>query len=206
MRANLHIDKLSRIFSLDRKKIIVAAVLLRVIAAFIYDVSVSVTDNDFLLPDSKFYSVSGWYITLLMSGYSMNALPITVFPTGRREPGLFYDYILHEHIWGKDRYPVLNNETNLFFYLIGVIYFVFGYLPFAIRVFNILLSVGSALLIFNITKRQFGDKPAQIFLLISLFLPTQFVYSMTLCKDLLRMFAVSFVLWIIYGGEEWSKG
>lgn len=205
MRANLFFNKLGRILLFDRKKIIIIAILARLITASFYDAFVSITDRDFLLPDGKFYSVSGWYIALLLSGYGINCMPAEVIPAGEQEGVLFHDYIMREHKLGKDGLPNLKNETNLFFYIIGILYFIFGYFPLAVRAFNILLSIMSVLLIFQIAKRQFSEKAAQFFLVIGLFLPTQFVYSIALSKDLVRMFIVSFILWIIYGGEACSK-
>lgn len=205
MRTGLYFNKFSRAFVFDAKKIIIIAILARLIAASFYDIFVTVTDRDFLLPDSKFYSISGWYIALLMSGYGINHMPVDVVPAGKQNRILFYDYIMREHKWGRDNLPILDNETNLFFYIMGIIFFIFGYFPLGVRIFNIILSIASTVLIFKITKKQFGERAARVFLLIGLFLPTQFMYSITLSKDFIRMFVISFILWILYGGETCPK-
>jgi 4-amino-4-deoxy-L-arabinose transferase-like glycosyltransferase len=86
-----------------------------------------------------------------------------------------------------------------------MIYFIFGYFPLGVRVFNILLSLTSTYFLFDIGKRQFGALTANIFLLIALFLPTQILYSITLSKDFLRVFVICLALWILYGGVAWLQ-
>jgi len=158
------------------------------------------TDNDFILPDSKFYSMGGWYTALLLSGYEADNIPTRLLPPGKDSLALFRDCRHQQRLYGRDGLPALNNETNLYFYIIAFIYLVFGYFPLGVRIFNIMLSVVSTLFVFQITKKQFGQNAGRAFLLIGLFLPTQFVYSITLSKDFIRMFVVYFILWLIYGG------
>lgn len=174
------------------------------ITASVYDIFVSVTDRDFLLPDSKFYSVSGWYLTLMFSGYDRTSIPKDAVPADEESRKVFDD-ILYNVKWDSSHLPPVENETNLFFYIIAAIYSVFGYFPLGVRFFNITLSVLSTVFIYKIAENNFGETPARIFLVVALFLPSQFIYSITLCKDFIRVFLVAFILWILYGGERCLK-
>ena len=112
MRTGLYFNRFSRILLFDKKKVIIIAILARLITASFYDAFVSLIDNDFLLPDSRFYSVTGWYIALLMSGYGIDCMPVDAVPAGRQARTLFYDCIMREHKWGNDKLPILDNEMN----------------------------------------------------------------------------------------------
>ncbi len=164
-----------------------------------YDCFVSVTGNEALVPDGKFYSVRGRYIALLLSGYDSKSFTRNMVP-----PDWESEYILLNAIKTEGgRIPIrFSDESTVYTYIIGIIYLIFGYFPLGVRVFNIVLSIGSTYLLFMVAKRQFGDLVANLFLLIALFLPSQFVYSLTLTRDFIRMFVVSLTLWVIYGKKS----
>jgi 4-amino-4-deoxy-L-arabinose transferase-like glycosyltransferase len=106
------------------------------------------------------------------------------------------------HVAEKQKGQLLPfSESNLFSYIIGLIYFLFGYFPLSVRIFNIFLSIGGTYLLFKIAKRRFGALTANLFLLIALFLPTQTIYSVTMSKDFVRMFVICLILW----GGAWIK-
>jgi len=199
MRADISLDRTGWLYKLDYRKIILIAFLARFIFAAVYDGFVSVTGNESIVPDGKFYSVRGRYIALLLSGYDAKSLPRDAVPPDKQSW-----YILENAIESEGgRIPIrFSDESTVFTYIIGLIYLIFGYFPLGVRVFNIALSMGSAYLLFMVAKRQFGDLVANLFLLIALFLPTQFVYSLTLTRDFIRMFVISLTLWVIYGKKS----
>ena len=195
MGTDLSVNRNSWLYRLDIRKVILIAFLARFIFAAAYDCFVTVTDKDILLPDSKFYSVRGRYISLLFSGYNKNTLSGELVPGDKHSQYIFADALAKE----GGKLPIHPDESTVFTYIVGLIYLIFGYFPFWIRVLNIALSVCSACLLFSIARRQFGDLTARIFLLAALFLPTQFMYSITLTRDFVRMFVITLILWVIYG-------
>ncbi len=196
MRIAIFFDKSGWLYKLDYKKAILIALLLRVIFACSYDVYVSVTDRDFLLPDSKFYSIKGRYVSLLLEGNGIGSFTRDMVPLDQMSQAIFIDILKTE----KGQFPSCkNNEGNVYSYLVGAIYFIFGYATIWIRLFSIFLSIAAAYLLFMIGRRHFGVAAANLFLLVALFLPTQFGYSITLSRDFMRMFVISLILWVIYG-------
>ena len=195
MRANLSFSGSSWFYKLDYKKLILIAFLARFICASAYDVYSTVTHEDPILPDGAFYSVRGWYIATLLNGYREGNLTEDILPSGKKDRDFFMQTLKAE----QGRFPSFKTEDNIFCYIVGGIYFLFGYFPFAVRVFNICLSICGAYFLFSIARRHFGGVTANVFLLVALFLPTHFIYSVTLAKDFLRMFLLSFVLWRVYG-------
>lgn len=202
MRVNISHDWFGRFLDFDYKKLIVVVFLLRLISASAYDIFVTVTDKDILLPDSKFYSVRGRYVDLLLQGYTRWTFTYDVVPPDRIGRDIFID-VIHQEAGGL---PSKLNEPAVYSYIVGAIYFVFGYHTIWVRVFNIILSMTSVYLLFRIAVVYFGEVPAKLFLVAALFLPTQFIYSITMCRDFLRMFLLSFVLWLAYCvGGVWIK-
>lgn len=162
-----------------------------------YDVFVSITDKDFLVPDSKAYSIRGRCVSLLLQWYDDKECKIAgLFPNNKVDREIFNDTLVREL---RYTLPAGDNETNVFSYIIAFLYSVLSYNTIWPRIFNIVLSICSVYFIFKVAKRQFGDTAANLFLLVALFLPTQFGYSITLSRDFLRVFIVSSTIWVIYG-------
>ncbi len=205
MRTDIPIDRPGWLFRLDYKKLILIVFLLRIITACAYDIFVTVTDKDFILPDSKFYSLRGRYVSLVMEGYNDAYFPEQMLPRDEVGKAIFVDTVI-----GFDgKLPSQRNEMNVYSYIIGALYFVFGSFTIWVRLFNIILSILSVYLFFDVAKRTFGDITANLFLIIALFLPTQFAYSITLSRDFLRVFALSLTIWVIYRifniGDIWVR-
>lgn len=133
-----------------------------------------------------------------MRGYSKNTFTMDLIPPERDSLELF------QAVMSKEEHmvlPPINTDNKLYLHLVALLFFLFGYLPLAVRLMNIAFSIGSALLLFNVGRRNFGVLASNIFLLIALFLPSQVIYSITISKDLVRTFAVSSVIFILYGGK-----
>lgn len=202
MRVDISIDRFSWLRGLDYKKILAIALLLRIILASAYDVFVTVTDKDLLLPDSKFYSVKGRYADLLFEGYSQRSFTKDLLNNDRVSQEIFIDILRAE----KGKLPLSINGSNIFTYLICIIYFVFGYFTIWVRIFNICVSMLSVYLLFRVAERHFGDLAANLFLITALFLPVQLGYSITLSRDFIRVFGISLLIWAIYNiGDIWIR-
>ncbi len=172
-----------------------AALLARIIFASIYDVFVYIHGEDVIVPDSRLYSARGRYVELLMRGFGKEDLardPILAEPGNSK----ILAGIMGFELGG---WPRFWTESNVFVVIVGAIYFVFGYFPLAVRIFNIALSVISVYLLFRVATKQFGELAANMFLVIALFLPTQVFYSLTLSRDFMRVFIVALIVWVIYG-------
>lgn len=196
MRTDLLYDWIGRLNRLNYKKLIVAAFLLRVIFAAAYDIYVSIADKDILVPDSFYYSGCGRYASLVLEGYDMRSIPIDRLPRNAQER----DVLKNMTMTHNGRFPPsFSGVSILYTNTIGFIYFLLGHYKIWARIFNITLSILGTYLLFRVAKTRFGDLAANLFLLIGLFLPTQFIYSLTLSRDLIRMFMVSLIIWGIYG-------
>lgn len=202
MRADISLNRFGWLYRLDHKKLIIVVFLLRLIAASAYDIFTAMTDREILLPDSKFYSVRGRYVDLLMQGYDNGSFTKDLLPIDKASLDIFIDTAGMEH--GK--LPPRLSESSVFAYVTGIIYFVFGYSTIWMRFFNISINILSVYLLFQVAKRTFGDLAAKLFLLIALFLPAQFAYSITLSRDFLRLFIVSVIIWMVYTiGDIWTR-
>lgn len=196
MRTGVSINRAGWLYKLDHRKLILIAFLARFIFAAMYDSYISVTDKEVLLPDSKFYSVRGMYIASFLTGYDTKSFANDILPRDRQSQYIFQNALKME----GGRIPLrLDDESTVFTYIIGIIYSLFGYFPLWVRIFNIALSIGSTYLLFEIARRHFGELAANLFLIVALFLPTQFIYSITLTRDFVRMFVITLILWVIYG-------
>jgi hypothetical protein len=195
MRANIYTDRLGWLSRLNYKKLILIVFLARVILAAAFDISFSLTNKDIIIPDSRFYSIGGKYVSLILSGYDNNSLTRDMVPADKFGQEVFF-CIASDKGLAK---PLVFNEIFYYFYIVGFIYFLLGDFSIWVRVFNIVLSIGSAYLFFKIARRRFGILAANIFLIIALFLPAQFAYSISMSKDIMRMFIVALILWGIYG-------
>ncbi|MDD3905513.1 MAG: hypothetical protein PHS46_03160 [Candidatus Omnitrophica bacterium] len=201
MRSDISINRTGWLYALDYRKVIIIALLLRVIFASAYDVFVSVTDRDVLLPDSKYYSTTGEYIAFLLDSHTIADMESYFKGKDAHTQFIFFDTLKYQ----KGHFIAPKAEAIIYIYIIGVIYFIFGHLTILVRFFNIFLSIMSVYFIFMIAKRKFGDLTANLFLLFALFLPAHFMYSITLSRDFVRVFVVTFILWLLYGGIIWKR-
>lgn len=133
-------------------------------------------------------------MNLVLEGYGRNSFTKDLLPGDRMGDIIFADILQRE----KGVLPATIDESAKYSYIVGIIYLVFGYATIWVRIFNICLSMASVYLLFNVARRYFGNLTANLFLIIALFLPTQFAYSITLSRDFLRVFIVSFVIWAVY--------
>ena len=166
-----------------------------------YDIYVSKSGEEMLLPDGKFYSIKGRHVALQLNGYDESSFTSDMVPQDKKSQFIFLCSIVDE----KGRTVSPFSEVGIYAYAVGLIYFIFGFFPLGARTLNIALSLFGAYFLFDIGRRQLGVLRANLFLLVALFLPTQVIYSITLSKDFMRMFVVCLMLWLIYGGVAWLR-
>jgi hypothetical protein len=97
-------------------------------------------------------------------------------------PILKYDYLIAYDNYGRSNF--LSAITS--------VQTVFGPAPYALRLLNALVFVGAALLLFRVARRAFGSLVAFSGLVVLLFLPTLFFWSISLLKE-----SLYFVLTVI---------
>lgn len=72
---------------------------------------------------------------------------------------------------------------NLYVSALTVLEVLFGPVPYGIRFVNVLLFLSGAVLLFRATRSAFGSTPAFMALTVVLFLPSFFVWSVSLLKE-----------------------
>jgi len=88
-------------------------------------------------------------------------------------PLLKYDYLIAYDSYGRSNYLSA----------ITLVQTLVGPAPYALRLLNALVFIGAALLLFRVTYRAFGSAVAFSGLVILLFLPTLFFWSISLLKE-----------------------
>ena len=88
-------------------------------------------------------------------------------------PGSPWDYInaFDEYGWSG------------FLYLLAYVQLLFGPAPYALRLINAALFAGGALILFRVIRRAYGFLPALLGMTVLLFLPSLFVWSISLLKE-----------------------
>ena len=89
------------------------------------------------------------------------------FPTNK------FDAFVVNDIYGRNSYVSLLTGLQV----------LFGPVPYSIRLLNGLLFLAAALLLFRLTRRVYGRLPAFAALTVVLFLPSFFVWSVSLLKE-----------------------
>jgi hypothetical protein len=97
-------------------------------------------------------------------------------------PILKYDYLIAYDNYGRSNF--LSAITS--------VQTLFGPAPYALRLLNALIFVGAAVLLFRVARRAFGSLVAFSGLVVLLFLPTLFFWSISLLKE-----SLYFVLTVI---------
>src|SRR5215470_5702468 len=88
-------------------------------------------------------------------------------------PILKYDYLIAYDIYGSNNYLTA----------ITFVQTLFGPAPYALRLLNALIFIGAVLLLFRVMRRAFGPVVAFSGLVVLLFLPTLFFWSISLLKE-----------------------
>ena len=95
----------------------------------------------------------------------------------------------YDHFVANDEYG-----RNSYITLLTGIQVLFGPTPYSMRLLNTLLFTISAILLFRATRSAFGPLPAIGGLAVMMFLPSLFLWSISLLKEPLYLFATTLVL------------
>lgn len=95
-----------------------------------------------------------------------------------------YDYFVTSDEYGRNSYITLLTGIQV----------LFGPTPYSMRLLNTLLFVSAAVLLFRTTRSAFGPMPAFGGLAVLLFLPTLFVWSISLLKEPLYLLGTALIV------------
>lgn len=162
-------------------KIAILAAVTRILFAFAYYFYYIRTSRVPLYSfDGETYSVTAWYIALLLKGVNVLSLSAQYIPV---------DCWVNDRInviiasFGGKFPPFSAYGVGSYAYLLGTFYYIFGYVPMLFRLLNIFINIIAAFLCFNIANRNFGEKSARVAFIIMLILPYHFFYSVSLQRD-----------------------
>jgi len=112
-------------------------------------------------------------------------------------PANKYDYVVAFDEYGRNSYVSFLTAVQM----------TFGPAPYGLRLINAVLFVAGALLLYRVTRDAFGSTPALIGLTALLFLPTLFVWSISLLKESLYFAGSALILWsavVAIRARRWS--
>ena len=100
-------------------------------------------------------------------------------------PANKYDYVMVFDEYGRNSYVSFLTAAQL----------AFGPAPYGVRLINCVLFVAGALLLYRVTRDRLGPAPAMAGLAALLFLPTLFVWSISLLKESLYFVGTALIFW-----------
>jgi len=108
-----------------------------------------------------------------------------------------YDYVVASDEYGRNSYVTLLTAIQV----------LFGPTPYSMRLFNTLLFMSAAVLLFQMTRSAFGSLPAFGGLAVLLFLPTLFYWSISLLKEPLYLLGSTLVITgaVASGNGTWRR-
>lgn len=111
-------------------------------------------------------------------------------------PANKYDYVVAFDEYGRNSYVSFLTATQI----------AFGPAPYGMRMINAALFVAGGLLLYRVTRAALGPVPAMAGLTALLFLPTLFVWSISLLKESLYFAGTAVILWatvVALRGRVW---
>lgn len=136
------------------------------------------------IPDARAYSTSGQYIVEAITGKKF----------GIENNEVAWLYYLRDIYSGL--LPDSGYRVDSFARYIGFLYSLFGYDPLTIKFINSILSVFTGVLVFMLANKMFPVKIANITLVLVVFWPSLFLWSITGLKDPLLFFLIILVIYI----------
>ena len=100
-------------------------------------------------------------------------------------PANKYDYVVAFDEYGRNSYV----------WFLTLAQVAFGPAPYGVRLMNSALFIAGALLLYRVARRAFGPAPALTGLTAVVFLPTLFVWSISLLKEPLYFSGTALILW-----------
>lgn len=170
-------------------KIFIIALCLRFLfSIFYYSLSLRSDIGSDFLGDARGYSYNGHYIAETISNKPLDARPFG------DDLGSLKDL--------RKRFKNINipslgmYQVGGMAYINGIFYATFGYSPLGVKFLNCLLGVLSALFIYHFVKGVFGKKPARLALVMVIFFPSLFFWSITGLKDTIVFFLICVMLFL----------
>lgn len=176
-------------------KISIFAVAIRILFAFAYYFYyIRVAKMPLYSFDGETYSITAWYIALLLKGVNVLALPAQYVPVD-----CWVNDRLHVIIasFSGQLPPFSSYGVGPYAYLLGAFYYVFGYAPMLFRILNIFIGVFEAFICYSLAKRIFNERTAKTTFVIMLILPYQFFYSASLQRDTIVNFLCAITVFSI---------
>lgn len=172
----------------DEKRFILSvatfAIALRVVLIVLYYYFFLLPGNmDILAPDGECYQARGWYISRFLTGQDIYAVP--------SPEQIFNDYRAMVAYYNAQMPDWRLYQVGVFSYLIALIYSILSYVPLLIKFINALLSVLTGVLLYELGRYLFGKTVGRISMLIFVFLPSVFVFSLTSTRDPLAIFLLT---------------
>lgn len=157
-------------------RLVVLAFLLRIVAvAVLFLVSPHDSQGSGILFGDEAYALSrSWRMRNVLLGV----------------PQLKYDYVTAFEGYGRSNY----------LWVMTYIQMLVGPAPYGLRVVNTLLYIMAVVYLFHLTRAAFGPPPAFGGLIVLLFLPTLFFWSISLLKESLYFVLTVLVLAAVVGG------
>lgn len=143
---------------------------------------------DFIGPDGEVYSQRGWYLSRVIFHHNPFDIP-------RAGDYIFKNYakfVVREE--GK-LLPMNAYQVGLYSYWMAFLYSVFGYSTFLMRFLNSFLSIWTGIIVYFIGKEVFTPKMGKLAMAIFIFIPSVFVFSITLLRDNLVLFLAVVIIW-----------
>lgn len=183
-----------RYHSEDEKKFILSVftlgIALRIVFVILYYYFFLLRGNmDILGPDGEGYQARGWYISRFLTGNSIYAIP------GPEQ--IFFDYPSMVEYYSGQVPDWRLYQVGVFSYLIAFIYAIFGYVPLLIKFINAVLSVSTAMIVYELGKDLFGKAVGKVSMAIVAFLPSIFVFSLTSTRDPLVIFLLTLSIYLL---------
>lgn len=176
----------------ERKFIItlfITGLLFRLFVASVYYYFYLLPGNpdNFFAPDGEIYVRNAWYISRGLLNKDLYTVPSTehVF----KSFGLMVDWL------GRRQLTVNEYEVGPVSYFLAIVFSIFGYEPLFFRFFNCLLGSLSAVFVYKIAKSLFNRRVAGVAMVLTIFYPSLFIFSLTNLKDPLINFCLILIVW-----------
>lgn len=149
---------------------------------------------NFIAPDGETYSQQAWYISNVLAGRSLYAIPTPEF--------IFSNFFEHVNYYAGRIPAVGEYEIGLATYFMAFLYTIFGYVPLAFKMINSILSGLSVIIVYDIAKSIFGRKTAFLSMLLVMFWPTIMIFSATNLKDPAIIFFLCLHIWAMLKSQK----
>ena len=173
-------------------KLALFAIVTRFLFALSYHIVFIMSSKELLYaPDGEAYSTIAWYIALVLKGVNCVALPARYLPLDCWINDRLFVYIAE---FAGKLPPPSGYQVGFYSYMMGIFYYIFGYVPVLFRFLNIVMSIGTAVLCYKLAKDVFNKTVARTSFVLMLLLPSQFIYSTSLLRDMfINFFVMSFI-------------